>query len=36
MYIPIEIDRENLTIMGVKFSDLITLENTANGIGSSC
>jgi len=35
MYIPIEIDRENLTIMGVKFSDLITLENTANAIGSA-
>ncbi len=30
----IEIDRSNLTIMGIKFSDLKTLENVANLIGS--
>ena len=35
MYNTIEIDRYKLTIMGVKFSDLITLENTANAIGSN-
>ncbi|MDX2196798.1 MAG: antitoxin VbhA family protein [Cytophagales bacterium] len=31
----IEIDRSNLTIMGVKFSDLKTLESTANALGSN-
>ncbi|MGB0880765.1 MAG: antitoxin VbhA family protein [Polaribacter sp.] len=35
MYSTIEIDRNKLTIMGVKFSDLITLEKTANAIGSN-
>lgn len=30
-----EIDRINLTIMGVKFSDLKTLESTANALGSN-
>lgn len=35
MYKSIEIDRNKLTIMGVKFSDLATLENTANAIGSN-
>ncbi len=35
MYHAIEIDRKELTIMGVKFSDLKTLENTANAIGSN-
>lgn len=35
MYNTIEIDRKELTIMGVKFSDLKTLENTANAIGSN-
>lgn len=35
MYKAIEIDRENLTLMGVQFSDLKTLENTANAIGSN-
>ena len=34
-YVPIAIDRENLTIMGVPFPDLETLENTAEGIGSN-
>lgn len=35
MFKTIDIDRNNLTIMGVKFSDLKTLENTANAIGSN-
>jgi len=35
MYNPLEIDRKNLTIMGVPFSDLKTLENTANAIGTN-
>ena len=35
MYNVIEIDRENLTLLGVKFSDLTKLENTANAIGSN-
>jgi putative transcriptional regulator len=35
MYKTIEIDRENLTLMGVKFSDLKSLESTANAIGTN-
>lgn len=35
MFNTIEIDRINLTIMGVQFSDLRTLESTANAIGSN-
>lgn len=35
MYKAIDIDRKNLTIMGVKFSDITTLENTANAIGTN-
>ena len=35
MFYPIEIDRSNLTIMGVKFSDLKSLESTANALGSN-
>ncbi len=35
MFNTIEIDRNNLTIMGVKFSDLKTLESTANALGSN-
>ena len=35
MYKSIEIDRKNLTIMGVKFSDLKSLENTANALGTN-
>jgi hypothetical protein len=35
MYEPVEIDRTNLTIMGVKFSDAKTFESTANAIGSN-
>jgi hypothetical protein len=36
MFNTIEIDRSNLTIMGVKFSDLKTLESTANALGVIC
>lgn len=35
MYKTIDIDRKNLTLMGVKFSNLKTLENTANAIGTN-
>jgi putative transcriptional regulator len=35
MYRPIQIDRQNLTIMGVRFPDLTTLESVANAIGSN-
>lgn len=35
MFNTIEIDRNNLTIMGVKFSDLKTLESTVNALGSN-
>lgn len=35
MYKPIEIDRDKLTLMGVQFADLKTLESTANAIGSN-
>jgi len=35
MFNTIDIDRKKLTIMGVKFSDLKTLESTANAIGSN-
>ena len=35
MYKTIDIDRINLTILGVKFSDLKTLESTANAIGTN-
>lgn len=35
MYNTLEIDRNNLTIMGVKFSDLRTLESIANALGSN-
>lgn len=35
MYKTIDIDRKNLTIMGVKFSNLKTLESTANAIGTN-
>ena len=35
MYKPIDVNREKLTLMGVKFPDLKTLENTACGIGSN-
>lgn len=35
MFNTIEIDRNNLTIMGVKFPNLKILESTANAIGSN-
>lgn len=35
MFNAIDIDRNKLTIMGVRFSDLKTLESTANAIGSN-
>ena len=35
MYKTIEIDRKNLTLMGVKFSNLKALESTANAIGTN-
>ena len=35
MYTYIDIDRKKLTLMGVKFSDLKTLEYTVNAIGSN-
>ena len=35
MFNTIEIDRAKLTIMGVKFLDLKTLERTANALGSN-
>ena len=35
MFNTIEIDRNNLTIMGVRFSNLKILESTANAIGSN-
>ena len=31
----LEVDRNNLTIMGIKFANLKTLEKTANIIGSN-
>jgi hypothetical protein len=35
MFNTIDIDRNNLTIMGVEFSNLKTFESTANAIGSN-
>jgi putative transcriptional regulator len=35
MYREIDIDRENLTLMGVKFPSFSALESTANAIGSN-
>lgn len=35
MYKELDIDRENLTILGVEFSDIQSLEKTANAIGSN-
>lgn len=35
MYKTIDIDSDNMTLMGVKFSDLKTLECTANAIGTN-
>jgi len=35
MYSPIEVNRSELTLMGVKFPDINTLESTANAIGTN-
>ena len=35
MYKTLDIDRRNLTIMGVKFADLKSFESTANAIGTN-
>ena len=35
MYVEIDVDRKNLTIMGVPFPDIGTLESTAEAIGSN-
>lgn len=35
MYKAIDIDRKNLTIMGVQFSDIKSLESTANAFGTN-
>lgn len=35
MFKPIQIDRKNLTIMGVSFPDLDMLNRAANAIGSN-
>jgi len=35
MYKPLQIDRKNLTIMGVPFPDLTTLDSAAYAIGSN-
>lgn len=35
MFKTLEIDRSNLTIMGVSFADLKTLESTANALASN-
>ena len=34
-YKPIEINRQELTILGVRFPDLHTLDSAANAIGSN-
>jgi putative transcriptional regulator len=35
VYNPLKIDRKNVSIMGVKFPDLASLEATAKAIGSN-
>jgi putative transcriptional regulator len=35
MYKAIDIDRKNLTIMGVKFANLNALESAANALGTN-
>jgi putative transcriptional regulator len=35
MYTPLDINRENLTILGIEFPDLKSLESAANAIGSN-
>jgi putative transcriptional regulator len=34
-YKPLKVDRENLTIMGVKFPDQDTLEQVSRGLGTN-
>jgi hypothetical protein len=34
-YKPLEIDRTNMTIMGISFPDLKTLERVSNALGSN-
>jgi hypothetical protein len=34
-YKPLEIDRQNMTIMGISFPDLKTLERVSNALGSN-
>ncbi len=35
MYKKLKIDRENLTLMGIKFPNLKSLESTANALGTN-
>jgi putative transcriptional regulator len=35
MYKPIEVDKQNLTIMGIKFPSIEALDSAANVIGSN-
>lgn len=35
MYKTIEIDRDKLTLMGIKFSTIESLESTANALGTN-
>ncbi|MCO5239378.1 MAG: antitoxin VbhA family protein [Chitinophagaceae bacterium] len=35
MYNPLKIDRENMSMLGVKFPSLASLEATANAIGTN-
>jgi putative transcriptional regulator len=35
MYKPIEVDKQNLTIMGIKFPSIEALDSAANAIGSN-
>jgi putative transcriptional regulator len=35
MYKPIEIDKQKLTIMGIKFPSIEALDSAANAIGSN-
>jgi putative transcriptional regulator len=35
MYKPIEVDKQNLTIMGIKFPNIEVLDSVANAIGSN-
>jgi putative transcriptional regulator len=35
MYKPIEVNKQNLTIMGIRFSSIEALDSAANAIGSN-